>query len=120
MGRILIVEDDEQNQILMNSFITSMGHEALHARNGREGLELVNEYRPDLILLDMRLPIMNGWELASIVSNDAQLNHIPIVAVSVRVDAVDEERAIDAGCDNYISKPFSLQLMRDCINHYLG
>lgn len=120
MGFILIVEDDEQNHILMDSFIASMGHTALHAWNGQEGLNLADEHHPDLILLDMRLPLMDGWELASIISNDSQLKHIPIVAVSVRVKASDEERAMDAGCDNYIAKPFSLQLIRECINHYLG
>ena len=120
MGTILIVEDDEQNHILMESLLQSMGHQSIHARNGREGLELADRYHPDLILLDMRLPIMNGWDVAATLSNDSQLGHIPIVAVSVPVEATDEPRALAAGCDAYISKPFPIQLMRDCINHYLG
>jgi len=120
MGTILIVEDDEQNHILMDSLLKSMGHNALHARNGREGLALADQHHPDLILLDMRLPLMNGWEVASILKNDAQLHRIPIVAVSVQVESSDRDKALNAGCDDYISKPYSLQLMRDCINHYVG
>lgn len=120
MGTVLIVEDDEQNHILMESLLKSMGHQSIHAMNGHEGLELADQHHPDLILLDMRLPLMNGWEVASTLSNDSQLGHIPIVAVSVPIQASDEPRALAAGCDDYISKPFSIQLMRDCITHYLG
>ena len=120
MGTILIVEDDEQNHILMASLLQSMGHTALHARNGREGLELADQYHPDLILLDLRLPLMNGWEVASIIKNDGQLHQIPIVAVSVQVEQSDRDKAFKAGCDDFIEKPYSLQLMRECINHYVG
>ncbi|MEM9953717.1 MAG: response regulator [Chloroflexota bacterium] len=120
MSTILIVEDDEQNHILMDSLLQSMGHKAIHAHTGQEGLELADAHHPDLILLDLRLPIRNGWEVASILKNDDQLGHIPIVAVSVQVDASDIQRAREAGCDEFIEKPFKIQLMRDCINYFVG
>lgn len=119
MGTVLIIEDDQQNHILMESLIKNMGHGVIHAMNGQEGLEVADEHHPDLILLDMRLPLRNGWEVASILSNDARLGDIPIVAISVPVDASDEQKALQAGCDAYIAKPFSLQLIRECIKHYL-
>ncbi|MGB7339123.1 MAG: response regulator [Phototrophicaceae bacterium] len=119
MGTILVVEDDEQNHILMDSLLQSMGHDVLHAHNGQQGLEIADKYRPDLILLDMRLPLRNGWEVARLIKNDSQLGQIPIVGVSVAVNRDDEQKALNAGCDAFISKPFPIQLMRDCINFYL-
>ena len=95
MAKVLVIEDDEQNHILMDSVLTSMGHQTLHARNGQEGLELASTYHPDLILLDLRLPLLNGWEVASMLKNDQELYHIPIIAVSV---LVNEARAFAKSC----------------------
>lgn len=119
MSIVLVIEDDEQNHILMDSVLASMGHEALHARNGQEGIELAETHQPDLILLDMRLPLMNGWEVASKLKSDQELLHIPVIAVSVLVNTADKMRALDAGCDGFISKPYTLNGIRSCIQKYL-
>lgn len=119
MSKILVIEDDEQNHILMESVVSSMGHIVLHARNGQEGLDLAGSHRPDLILLDMRLPVMNGWEVANTLKQDAELHHIPVVAVSVLSNTNDKLRALDAGCDSFISKPYSLDNIRSCIQEFL-
>ena len=119
MSKVLVIEDDEQNHILMDSVLTSMGHEALHARNGQEGIELADTHRPDLILLDMRLPLMNGWEVATALKSNEELQHIPVIAVSVLINTADKMRALEAGCDGFISKPYSLNGIRSCIKQYL-
>ncbi|MGJ3240647.1 MAG: response regulator [Anaerolineae bacterium] len=119
MGIVLVVEDDEQNYMLLESLLAGMGHQTIHARNGRDGLALAGEYQPDLILLDLRLPLMNGWQVAEQLKGDVNLEHIPIVAVTVQVESRDEREALKAGCDAYISKPFTLKLMREYITRYL-
>ncbi|GAB5490531.1 MAG: response regulator [Phototrophicaceae bacterium] len=120
MGKVLVIEDDEQNHILMNSVLETMGHQVLHARNGQEGLDLASAHRPDLIMLDLRLPLLNGWEVASILKNDQNLHQIPIIAVSVLVDAKDQHRALEAGCDDFVSKPYTLSIIRACIQQHLN
>lgn len=119
MGKVLIVEDNEQNHTLMVSVLRMMGHETVHARNGQEGLELATIHRPDLILLDLRLPLMNGWEVANVLKNDKDLHHIPVIAVSVLVEPNDLDRAMEAGCDDFVAKPYTLDNIRSSIRQFI-
>lgn len=120
MDSILIIEDDEQTFALMINVLRHFNRDIIHASTGSNGLALAKEHLPKLILLDMRLPGMNGWELAPILKNDPKLCRIPIIAVSVQVDANDPVVAINAGCDDYLPKPFNIKDLRDIVAHYLG
>jgi DNA-binding response OmpR family regulator len=119
MESILIIEDDEQTVALMFSVLRHFNREILHAGTAPKGLELAREYEPKLIILDMRLPGMNGWELAPILKKDATLGSIPIIAVSVEVDSDDVKFALKAGCDDYVPKPFNIKQLRERVAHYL-
>lgn len=120
MATILIIEDDEANYVLIKSLVEALGHDSLHAYEAQDGLILARQRHPDLIILDMRLPGINGWEFAKMVKSDAQLDDTPIIAVSVRANTSDERRAMEAGCDVYIAKPFKVGDLRQVINNYLG
>jgi two-component system, cell cycle response regulator DivK len=120
MESILIIEDDEQTVALMLNVLRHFNREILHAGTAPNGLELAREHQPKVIILDMRLPGMNGWELAPILKNDPKLRSIPIIAVSVQIDSNDAEFAINAGCDDYVPKPFNIKALRDTVAYYLG
>jgi CheY-like chemotaxis protein len=120
MGTILIIEDDEATAQLIANVLRSLGHELLIASNGKRGLALAEEHELILILLDMRLPGITGWELAPIFRNKLNMKNIPIIAVSVQVDMNDPQRAIQAGCDEYITKPFNINELRRCVEYYLS
>lgn len=119
MGAILIIEDDEGTAQLMASVLRALGHELLLASNASIAYTLAQEHNLSLILLDMRLPSMDGWELAPILRNELGLRNIPIIAVSVQVGPDDPKRALQVGCDEYISKPFDINYLRNCVVHYL-
>lgn len=120
MDSILIIEDDEQTFALMLNVLRHFDKEIIHAGTGINGLEMARRYEPSLILLDMRLPGLTGWELAPMLKQDPDLCKIPIIAVSVQVDADDPVFAINAGCDDYLAKPFNIKDLRDIVAHYLG
>jgi CheY-like chemotaxis protein len=120
MESILIIEDDEQTVELMYNVLRHFNREILHAGTAPNGLELAKEFHPQLIILDMRLPGMNGWELAPILKKDPSLRNIPIIAVSVQIDSDDAQFALKAGCDDYVPKPFNIKALRETVAHYLG
>jgi len=117
---ILVVEDDVLTYRLMDNLLTSRGFQVLHAINGSECLEALRDVHPNLILMDMRLPVMDGWETVQHLKADANLRHIPVVAVSVLVTSDDRERALDAGCVAYIAKPFDIKTFSQCVEQYLA
>ncbi|MEL6306791.1 MAG: response regulator [Chloroflexota bacterium] len=119
MATVLVIEDDEENLALISSIVASLGNDVLQARNAQVGYDLLMEHAVDLILLDLRLPGMDGWEFASHMKNDANLNHIPIVAISVEVEKSDKRKAFDAGCDDYLPKPFPISALRAMLQQYL-
>ena len=120
MSAILIIEDDEATAQLIASVLRNIGNPLLLASNATKGLALAQENELALILLDMRLPGMTGWELAPILRNELHLTKVPIVAVSVQVERDDPQRAIQAGCDEYIAKPFNINELRECVLYYLS
>jgi two-component system, cell cycle response regulator DivK len=103
--RILIIEDNEQNMYLFTYLLTKKGHEALPAKDGLTGIDLAVTHRPDLILLDIQLPDMDGYEIAQKLRSDPKLEKTPIVAVTSYAMVGDRERALEAGCTGYIEKP---------------
>lgn len=104
--RILVIEDQEDNRLILNDLLTSFGYEVLEAVTGEEGLNLAENSNPDLILMDIQLPRMDGYEVTRRIKANPKLYHLPIIAVTSFALSGDKEKALAAGCDGYITKPF--------------
>lgn len=104
-ARILYIEDNEQNFYLVKFILTARGHELVWAKDGRSGIEAAHRERADLILLDIQLPVMDGYAVARALRGDAALAATPIVALTSYAMAGDREKALRAGCTGYIEKP---------------
>jgi CheY-like chemotaxis protein len=121
MVLILIVEDDLQNAALVQSLAQILGYTSMHALNGEDGWELLQQTPPDLVVLDMRLPgRLNGWEFARLVRQQPQWRGLPILAFSVPIEQDDEATALAAGCTVYLPKPCDLRDLRDLIVRLLS
>jgi len=118
MKRILVVEDVEFNRDLMVQLLEEQ-YDVLTAADGQEGVERARRERPDLILMDLSLPILNGWEATRRIKQDPALAHIPIIAVSAHAMTGDEARARESGCDDYISKPLDEEELFDKLQRLL-
>ena len=108
MARILLVEDNEMNRDMLSRRLVRRGFEVLIAENGQSGVDLTVSERPDLVLMDMSLPVMDGWEATRRLKADPDTSGIPIIALSAHAMASDRELALEAGCDDYDSKPVDL------------
>jgi two-component system, cell cycle response regulator DivK len=108
MTRILLVEDNEMNRDMLSRRLSRRGFEVLIAENGQSGVDLTVSERPDLVLMDMSLPVMDGWEAARRLKADPDTSAIPIIALTAHAMARDRELALEAGCDDYDSKPVDL------------
>ncbi len=106
-ARILLIEDNEQNRYLARFLLEQGGHEVLQAETGPLGLEMAARIKPDLILLDIQLPGMDGHAVARTLKSDAALRTIPIVAVTSYAMAGDREKCLEAGAEGYIEKPIN-------------
>ena len=104
-GTILYIEDNEQNYYLVNVLLNTRCCKVLWAQEGQEGIEKAAQSRPDLILLDIQLPVMDGYEVASKLRSNPELSKIPIIAVTSYAMSGDREKALSAGCNGYIEKP---------------
>ncbi len=105
MPRILLVEDNEMNRDMLSRRLMRKGFEVELAVDGQAGLDHAQGHRPELILLDMDLPVVDGWEVARRLKGDASTRAIPIIALTAHAMVGDRERALDAGCDDYDTKP---------------
>lgn len=103
--KILVIEDNEQNLYLTTFILEKHGYEIIQAREGREGIRLASQVRPDLILLDIQLPEMDGYQVAQALRSNPALDDMPIVAVTSYAMVGDRERVLAAGCTGYIEKP---------------
>lgn len=104
---ILYIEDNEQNFYLVNFILTGRGHEVSWAKDGREGIELAGRRGVDLILLDIQLPVMDGYTVARTLRENPALLRVPIVALTSYAMPGDREKALEAGCTGYIEKPIN-------------
>ena len=116
---ILVVEDDPGNRMLIADLLTSSGYRAIEARDGEEAIALARQEKPDLILMDLSLPRLDGWEATRRLKADADLKDIPVVALTAHVMIGDEAKALDAGCDGYIPKPINVWSLAEEIKGYL-
>ena len=114
---ILVVEDQEDNRRILRDLLASAGFDTVEAVTGEEGVRLAGEHVPDLILMDIQFPDIDGYEATRRIKSDPALSGIPIIAVTSYALSGDEEKAMEAGCDGYVAKPFSpralLQKVRD-------
>lgn len=108
MTTILIVEDNEMNRDMLSRRLERKGYQILIAVDGAMGIEVTRARMPDLILMDMSLPVVDGWEATRQIKGDKLLQHIPIIALTAHAMANDREKALDAGCDEYDTKPIEL------------
>lgn len=118
-AHVLVIEDNEQNMYLTTFLLQSRGHEVIQAWDGLSGIESAAEKKPDLILLDIQLPRMNGYEVAAALKGNPSLKHIPIVAVTSYAMAGDRERVMAAGCQGYIEKPINPETFLTDIERFL-
>lgn len=107
--RILYVEDNDDNIYMLSARLQKLGHEVEIARDGQEGVTRARILRPDLILMDLGLPVMDGWEATRRLKQDAETRAIPIIALTAHAMPEELKRAIDAGCDDVDTKPVSLK-----------
>ena len=108
MAKILLVEDNEMNRDMLLRRLERRGYEVAQAVDGREGMEKAQGELPDLILMDMSLPELDGWEATRILKGDEATRNIPVLALTAHAMAGDREKAIDAGCEEYETKPVKL------------
>jgi two-component system, cell cycle response regulator DivK len=116
---VLVVEDQEDNRRILRDLLTTTDYEVTEAENGEEALAAVAKQRPDLILMDIQLPIMDGYEATRRIKADPSLSSIPIIAVTSYALSGDEERARAAGCDDFVPKPYSPRQLLAKIRQYL-
>jgi len=117
--RVLIIEDNPDNRTLIVDLLTSLDYVGIEAEDGEEGIALAEREPPDLILLDMSLPRKDGWAAAGELKGNPRLAHIPLIALTAHAMVGDRERALRAGCDDYISKPIDLSLLVKKLRGYL-
>ncbi len=109
MASVLVVEDQAENLDLMVYLLKAFGHEVLVARNGSEGLAIAARDRPDLVVMDLQMPVMDGYEAASLLKADPAMSGIPLVAVTAYAMVGDRERIMASGFDGYLTKPIDPQ-----------
>lgn len=118
--KVLIVEDNIDNYELVRFLLEHSGYETFWAHSGREAITMLKTERADLILMDLSLPEMDGWTATERIKSDPQTKHIPIIALTAHTLPGDRKRALDAGCDGYLSKPMNLELFAETIEQVLS
>ncbi|MDP8221972.1 MAG: response regulator [Candidatus Lernaella stagnicola] len=116
--RILIVEDVEDNRDLLVQFFEGQ-YEIFEAADGQVGIAMAERLRPDLILMDLSLPVIDGWQATAALKADARTREIPIIAITAHAMVGDEQKALAAGCDGYISKPVDFNELERIVKKYL-
>jgi two-component system cell cycle response regulator DivK len=116
---ILVVEDQEDNRRIMRDLLASVGYQVIEAVTGEEGVAAAETHRPNLILMDIQLPGLDGYEATRRIKANTDLHHIPIIVVTSYALSGDDAKAYEAGCDDYVSKPFSPRELLAKIREYL-
>lgn len=120
MAKILLVEDNEMNLDMLSRRLDRRGYEVVIAMDGAKGVEMARTTQPDLILMDMSLPIMDGWQATRILKSDENTKSIPIIALTAHAIAGDREKCLAAGCDEYESKPVKFPQLLEKIESFVG
>lgn len=121
MITVLLIEDNEMNRDMLSRRLERKGYRIVTAEDGRQGVELAGQIQPDIILMDLSLPVLDGWEATRILKGSARTGHIPVIALTAHAMKSDEEKAYQAGCDDFDTKPVVLdrllEKMRRFVNH---
>ena len=117
MTKILIVEDNDMNLDMLSRRLIRKGFEIVTARDGQAGVEKASAEVPDIILMDMSLPVLDGWQATRAIKGDAATSAIPVIALTAHAMDTDRKNAMDAGCDAFHSKPIDLAELLALINH---
>jgi two-component system, cell cycle response regulator DivK len=117
--RILVVEDQEDNRQILRDLLGAAGYEMLEAENGQQAVDMVSQKAPDLILMDIQLPVMDGYEATRQIKANPEWKRIPIIVVTSYALSGDEEKARLAGCDDYVTKPYSPRHLLGKVREYL-
>jgi two-component system cell cycle response regulator DivK len=120
MAKILLVEDNEMNRDMLSRRLVRNGFEVVIAVDGRKGVEMATSERPDLILMDMSLPVMDGWDATRHVKADPATKSIPVIALTAHAMVEDRDKAMAAGCDDFDTKPVELPRLLGKIQALLG
>jgi two-component system cell cycle response regulator DivK len=118
--KILLVEDNELNRDMLSRRLAKKGFEICMAVDGESGVELAGSQQPDLILMDMSLPVMDGWEATRRIKAHPDTRHIPVIALTAHAMGEDRKKALDAGCDDYDTKPIELARLLGKIAGFIG
>ncbi len=119
MTKILYVEDNDDNVFMLKPRLQRRGFEVIIATDGQEGIEMTRQERPDIIIMDLSLPVLDGWAASGQLKNSPETRHIPIIALSAHAMAGDREKALAAGCDDYDTKPVEFKRLVNKINALL-
>jgi len=120
MRKILLIEDNEMNRDMLSRRLLRKGYDVSTAEDGQRGIDMAGSESPDLILMDMSLPVIDGWEATRRIKDSADTCGIPIIALTAHAMASDREKAIEAGCDDYDTKPVELARLLEKIERLLG
>ena len=120
MTKVLLVEDNEMNRDMLSRRLTRRGFQVVCAMDGQQGVDLTRSEKPDIILMDMSLPVMDGWEATRRVKSDGATRNVPVIGLTSHAMSGDREKAIEAGCDDYDTKPVELDRLIGKIERLVG
>ncbi len=120
MAKILLVEDNEMNRDMLSRRLTRRGYTVVIAEDGQQGVDMAASERPDLILMDMSLPVMDGWEATRRIKQSEATKSIPVIALTAHAMSEDRDQALAAGCEDFDTKPVELDRLLEKINRLLG
>jgi CheY-like chemotaxis protein len=120
MTKVLLVEDDEMNRDMLSRRLIRRGFQVVFAMDGQQGIDLARSERPDVILMDMSLPIIDGWEASRRLKANDATRSVPVIGLTAHAMSGDREKAIEAGCDDYDTKPVELDRLIGKIERLLG
>jgi CheY-like chemotaxis protein len=119
MPKILLVEDNELNRDMLSRRLKRRDYDVEMAVDGQEGVDLTRSLMPDLILMDMSLPIIDGWTATGILKSDSSTSHIPIIALTAHAMEGERQKCLEAGCDDFDTKPIEFKRLIEKINHWI-
>ncbi len=120
MAKVLLVEDNEMNRDMLSRRLTRRGYAVVFAVDGQQGVDMAHSEKPDIILMDMSLPVLDGWEATRRVKSDDATRNTPVIGLTAHAMSGDREKAIEAGCDDYDTKPVELDRLIGKIERLLG
>ena len=120
MRKILLVEDNEMNRDMLSRRLIRKGFEVIIAVDGQAGVDMASSTNPDIILMDLSLPVIDGWEATRRIKADSATQSIPVIALTAHAMAGDEQKALDAGCDDYDTKPVNFKNLLGKIENFIS